>query len=84
MLVGLERHSSCHMCSPQLVCPFPLYPNLLCLGTIILKVFLEPIMLQSLMRSDALLWVVDEYLFQQVEEFTVELGVWKNSLLERG
>ena len=44
--------------------PFPLEPNLLRFGAVVLKVLLEPIVLQCLMGGNALLRVIDKNLLQ--------------------
>jgi hypothetical protein len=55
--------------------------DLLGFGAIIFVVLLEPIVLQGLVCCDTLLWVVDEDLLEQIEEFAVELVVgWDDFL----
>jgi hypothetical protein len=60
----------------------PLNLDLLSFGAVIFIMFLEPIMLQSLVCCDTLLWVVDEDLLEQVEELAVELIVGWDDFLE--
>lgn len=46
--------------------------------------FLEPRMLQGLLGRDPLLGVVDKDLLEEVQEETIELGVGRDELLQRG
>lgn len=66
----------------QPLCPLPFKSNLLGFGAVILEMLLKPWMLQGFMGSDALLRIIYEYLLEQVKEFTVEVGMGRNGLLE--
>lgn len=59
----------------------PLNLDFLSFGAVVFVVFLEPIMLQSLVCCDSLLWVIDEDFLEQVKELAVELVVGWNNLL---
>ncbi|KAH0356858.1 hypothetical protein KCU81_g586, partial [Aureobasidium melanogenum] len=60
----------------------PLNLDLFSFGAVIFVVFLEPIMLQSLVCCDTLLWIIDKDLFEQIEELPVELVVGWDDFLE--
>lgn len=62
---------------------FPLNLNLFGLGTVVFVVLLEPVVLQGLVRRDALLGIVDEDLLEKIEEFAVEFVVGWDDFLKR-
>lgn len=79
MIVHLSPLSVCLFRS---LCPLPLEANLLCFGTVVFEMLPEPIVLQCLVCSDALLRIVDEYLLEQIKKLPIELSVWWDGLLE--
>ena len=66
--------------SPGLL--FPFQSDLVSLCPVIHERFFEPRMLQRILRCDALLWVVDKYPPQEIEELLVEISVSWYSFLQ--
>lgn len=55
--------------------PFPVQPNLVCLGSVVHERFPEPWMLQGLFGRDTFLGVVHEDLPQEIKELAIEVGM---------
>lgn len=55
--------------------------DLLCFRAVVLEVLSEPFVLQGFVGRNALLWIVDKNLLEQVEELAVEVAVWRDRFL---
>ena len=77
---GARRLSSPLLCSVFKSClSLTLHANLVSFRTVVFVCLPEPRMFEGLLGSDTLLWVIDEYPLEKIEEQSIECVVrWDN------